>query len=60
MVSFNSDNSVSPVTNRALQSLTPWVSDMQRRATDGGWYFRVSTNEWVNSEYVPSYEFLNQ
>ncbi|MFD1417437.1 hypothetical protein [Companilactobacillus keshanensis] len=59
MVSFNADNSVSPVTNRALQNDTPWRSDIQKRATDGGWYYRVSTNEWVNSEYVPSYELIN-
>lgn len=59
MVSFNADNTVSPITNRALQNLTPWLCDMQRRGADGGWYYRVSTNEWVNIEYVPSSEILN-
>ncbi|WP_125711931.1 hypothetical protein [Companilactobacillus kedongensis] len=60
MVSFNADNSVSPVTNRALQNNTPWRSDMRRIGADGEEYFRVSTNEWVNWEYVASNELISE
>ncbi|KRK65082.1 hypothetical protein FC72_GL001709 [Companilactobacillus tucceti DSM 20183] len=59
MVSFNADSTVSRVTNRALLNSTPWLTDMQRRGADGGWYYRVSTNEWVSNNYVESDEVLH-
>jgi len=51
LMSVNNDGSFTPVNNRAIANNTSWYTD-QTKDYNGKTYYRVATNEWVDSSYI--------
>ncbi|WP_119326398.1 hypothetical protein [Companilactobacillus musae] len=52
LVGFSTtDGKIFDITNRALSNGTPWYSDQVKKYA-GVTYYRVATNEWVESSYL--------
>ncbi|MQS75031.1 BspA family leucine-rich repeat surface protein [Companilactobacillus halodurans] len=60
LYSFNSNNKMIQVTNRALNKNTDWYSDKKLKIGNNT-YYRIATNEWVkaNKVYIYKDNFIN-